>query len=519
MATRLLGIDFGTGGAKACLIDDEGAVLGYAYREYTILHPKPGWSEHDPETYWRVTCEMIGQILQETSCPPQEIAGIAVSSALPSMVLVDRQGLPLAPALNLMDRRAVDEVAAIRDLVGESVIEEVSANRIEDHPSLVNLFWFARHRPDVYSSIHSALTIDGFIVSRLTGRCTLNRSGAVFYGVAFDIRKGDFRPELLELLGIDREILPSLCDCTEVVGSTTAEAASATGLAVGTAVVGGQVDCNAGWIAGGAVSPGDMQLNLGTCGVLGVVHQSMDYLSNPDGLRMVNIPYTTSPADTFSAVAVTTTGGQALRYLRDTFGNVEVDVERLLKVSSYDLLTLQARDVPPGSEGLLVLPYLMGERSPIWDSAARGVVFGLSLHHGRGHLVRAFMEGVAYALFHSYSVLRRTGLQASHPLIFNEGGAKSEVWRRIVTDVFGIPTARLQGSAGAPLGDAILAGVGVDVFDDFSVARQWARYGEHLEPDERNHHRYLEYFQVYQDLYGNVSRSFQDLQALLRRHP
>ncbi len=185
------------------------------------------------------------------------------------------------------------------------------------------------------------------------------------------------------------------------------------------------MDCNAGWIAGGAVSPGDMQLNLGTCGVLGVVHQSMDYLSNPDGLRMVNIPYTTSPADTFSAVAVTTTGGQALRYLRDTFGNVEVDVERLLKVSSYDLLTLQARDVPPGSEGLLVLPYLMGERSPIWDSAARGVVFGLSLHHGRGHLVRAFMEGVAYALFDSYSVLRRTGLQASHPLIFNEGGPRA----------------------------------------------------------------------------------------------
>lgn len=517
VARHVLGIDFGTGGAKGCVVDDQGNVLGYAYREYPILHARPGWSEHDAENYWRVACEIIEQVLREAHCQPDEIAGIAVSSALPSMVLVNSDGNPVAPATNLMDRRALDEVTLIRQIVGEATIEEVTANRIEDHPTIVNLYWYKRNRPQVYRQVHKALTIDGFIVSRLTGHYSLNRSSAVFYGIAFDIRRGSFREDILDQLEIDPAILPTLYDPTDTVGGVTSVAAQLTGLASGTPVVAGQVDCNAGWIAGGAIEPGDMQLNLGTSGVLGVVHKNLDFLESQDGLRMVNIPYTTSPRDTFSAVAVTTTGGQALRYLRDTFGGAEVDVQRQLNISAYDLITLQARDVPPGSDGLIVLPYFMGERSPIWDTSARAVIFGLSLHHQRGHIFRAFLEGVAYALYDSVAVLQRTGLTMTYPLIFNEGGSKSEVWRRIITDVFGVPTALLTGRTGAPLGDAILAGVGVGVFKDFTVARQWARYAEHLEPDTRNHERYLEYFQLYKSVYANLEGSFKDLQTLMRR--
>lgn len=514
MSAKLLGIDFGTGGAKACLLDDRGTVLGYAYREYPILHPHPGWSEHDAENYWQVTCELTAQVLRESNTNGSEVVGIALSSALPCLVLVDGNCAPIAPALNLMDRRALTEVSQVRDSIGESEIEQLTANRIEDHPSLVNLLWFKNNRPEIFNKTHKALTVDGFVAARLTHRFTVNRSAAVFYGVAFDIRRGEFRQDYVSTIGIDPQLLPELCDCTETIGTVSEAAARQTGLAAGIPVVGGQVDCNAGWIAGGAVEPGDMQLNLGTCGVLGVVHQSTDYLAHPDGLQMVNIPYTTSPTDTYSAVAVTTTGGQALRYLRDTFGSVEMDTQRLLGVNAYDLITMQAKDVPPGSEGLIVLPYFMGERSPLWDASARGVVFGLSLHHTRGHIFRAFMEGVAYALQYSYSVLMQTGLQPTYPLIFNEGGSQSAVWRRIITDVLGIPTARLEGIGGAPLGDAILAGVSVGVFDDFSVARRWARYTDHLEPIAANHDRYVEYFQLYKDIYAHLQTDFQRLHQL-----
>lgn len=517
MSVKLLGIDYGTGGAKACLIDEQGTVLSYAYREYKIFHPQPGWSEHDAENYWQVTCELTAQVLREANCKGSEVAGIALSSALPCLVLVDRHCDPVTPALNLMDRRAINEVDQVRDIIGESAIEELTANRIEDHPSLVNLLWFKNHQPAIFERAHKALTVDGFIAARLTHRFTVNRSAAVFYGVAFDIRQGEFRQDYLNKIGINPELLPELCDCSETIGGVSDEAANQSGLAAGIPVVGGQVDCNAGWIAGGATQPGDMQLNLGTCGVLGVVHQNMEYLAHPDGLQMVNIPYTTSPTNTFSAVAVTTTGGQALRYLRDTFGSVEMDTERLLNVSAYDLITLQAKDVPPGSEGLIVLPYFMGERSPLWDASARGVVFGLSLHHTRGHIFRAFMEGVAYALQYSYSVLMKTGLTPTYPLIFNEGGSQSAVWRRIITDVLGIPTARLEGTGGAPLGDAILAGVSVGVFEDFSVARQWARYTDQLEPIAQNHERYLEYFEIYKNIYAHLQSDFQHLHALSAR--
>lgn len=518
MARRLLGIDFGTGGAKASVIDgDDGEVLSYAFREYPISHPKPGWSEHDAENYWSVACGLIQEVLRSSQSSPAAIVGVAVSSALPSMVLVDRAGEPVAAALNLMDRRAVDEVDLVRELIGETVIESVNANRIEDHPSLVNLLWFKRHRPEVYGKVHKVLTIDGFVASRLTGRFTVNTCAAVFYGVAYDIRRLSFRQDILEQLGVPREVLPDLCDGTEVIGQVTGHASQSTGLSAGTPVVGGQVDCNAGWLAGGAIEAGDMQLNLGTCGVLGVVHRQTEFLASPAGLRMVNIPYTTSPSDTYAAVAVTTTGGQVLRYLRDTFATAETELERKLDVSAYDLITLQAGRVPPGSEGLLALPYLMGERSPIWDASARGTLVGLSLHHGRGHVFRAFMEGVAYALYDSFSVLRDSGLDTSGTLVCNEGGAKSDLWRGIITDVLGVPTELLESRAGAPLGDAILAGVGVGVFKSFEIARERAIYRGRLEPNPRNHDVYMEYFALYKSVYAHLREDFRGLQRIVRR--
>lgn len=515
---RLLGMDFGTGGAKACILDSDGEVVAYSFREYPILHPHPGWSEHDPLLYWSVAQELIEQVLRESRCLPQDIVGIAVSSALPSMVLVDRAGNPVAPAINLMDRRAVDEVTIICDILGQAEIEQVTANRIEDHPSLVNLFWYKRNRPEIYANVHKALTIEGFIVSRLTGLYTLNTSSAVFYGVAFDIATSNFRADMLEKLGIDPDLLPSLHDPVEIVGGVSPDAAESTGLARGTAVVAGQVDCNAGWISGGAVEAGDMHLNLGTSGVLGIVHKDKNFLRSPQGLQMLNIPYTTSPRDTFSAVAATTTGGQALRFLRDNLGAGEVAAGKQLGVSPYDLMTLQARDVSPGSDGLIVLPYLMGERSPIWDSSARAVLFGLSLHHNRGHVIRAFLEGVAYALYDSLTVLRDSGLDMAPTLVFNEGGAKSHVWRSIITDVFGMPTVLLKNRVGAPLGDALLAGVGVGVFSDFGVAKQWSEYAEALEPDAKNHALYSEYFQVYKSLYQNIKGNYKDMQAISRKN-
>lgn len=516
MADFLLGIDYGTGGAKACIIDTQGEVLGFAFEEYPFIHERPGWSEHDASRYWDVACRLIGASIVQAHIKPSEIRGIAVSSALPSMVMVDSDHKPIHRAYNLMDRRATEEVRWLKEQVGEERIFQICGNRLEDHPTLVNLMWEKNHRPESYREIYKALTIDGFITLKLTGQAVLNYSGAGFYGVAYNLRERGFDEDLLSEIGIEGRLLPHLFDCTDVIGRVIPAAADQTGLAVGIPVVAGQVDCNAGWVGAGAIEEGDVQSNLGTVGNFGVIHRNADFIFSPVGRAMINFAYTVDSDHTYITVPSTTTGGQSIRYLRDRFSPLEVAAERVLGLSAYDLLNTQAADVPPGSEGLIVLPFLMGERTPIWDVHARGVVFGLSLHHTKGHLVRAMMEAVAYALYDSYRMIQGAGLKMNTPLVLNEGGAVSGLWRQIITDVFNVPTVLVERRTGAPYGDAILAGVGTGVFQDFSVAKQWVVHVEPMEPRGEDHERYMSYFALYKQLYDHVKEDFKSL-ARLRR--
>jgi xylulokinase len=505
--TVLLGADFGTGGAKVALVSEAGKQLAYAFEEYPIHTDAPGWSEHDAPRYWESFCRLTRQVLADSGVPAREVRGVAASSALPSVVLVDADGVALPRAYNLMDRRATAEVAWLREHVGAEHIFAITANRLEDHPALVNLIWEREHRPERFGAIRSVLTIDGYIVFRLTGQVTVNHSAAAFYG-AYDILGQRFDAGILDAMGIDPALLPRLCGCAEIVGQVSPLAAEDSGLPEGIPVAGGQVDCNASWLQGGAIDPGDFQMNLGTAGNFGIIHRDRDFLFSAPAAASINFPWTVDSERTWITVPTTTTGGGTLRYLRDQLGTAELEAERATGVSAYELLLEQAAVVPAGAEGLLFLPYLMGERTPIWDADARGVIFGLSLNHTKGHIVRAALEGVAFALYHSFEALSTAGLRVNYPLVLNEGGARSALWRRIITDVFDVPTVLLDRRTGAPFGDAILAGVATGVFPDFGVARGWARTIEPMEPDAVSHARYMEHFalfkQVYQDLRGDL---------------
>lgn len=515
MADVLLGIDYGTGGAKAAVIDSQGNDLGDAFEEYPFIHEHAGWSEHDADNYWAVACRIIGEAVRRSGVDPRSIRGLAVSSALPSLVMVDRDHRPVNRAYNLMDRRATDEVDWLKETVGEDRMFMTSGYRVEDHPNLVNLLWEKRHRPDDFGRIWKALTIDGFIVLRLTGRASIHYSGAAFYGVAFNLRERCFDEAIMEEIGIDMALMPDLFECTAVVGEVTKAAADATGLAPGIPVAAGQVDCNASWIGAGATDPGDMQSNLGTVGNLGVVYRDIEFAFTETGKALMNFPYTTP--DTYITVPTTLTGGQTIRYLRDAFSQAERMVEESSGVSSYDLLNYQAQKVPAGSDGLIALPYLMGERSPHWDANARATIFGLSLNHTKGHLVRAFMEGVAYAMYQNYTLIEKAGLQMNLPLILNEGGAVSRLWRRIITDVFGVRTVMVKRRTGAPFGDAVLAGVATGVFRDFRITKQWTEYVDPLEPDDATHRLYHDYFELYKKLYIDLKDDFARLAELRSR--
>ncbi|MCX7847574.1 MAG: FGGY family carbohydrate kinase [bacterium] len=514
MRPYLLGLDYGTGGAKAALIDCEGRTRAYAFEEFPILTPHPGWSEHEPARYWDAACRMIRQVLAEARVPAREIGGVAVSSALPSLVMVDRAHNPIGNAYNLMDRRATRQVQAVKDLLGEARVFAVTKNRLDDHPSIINLMWERDNRPDQFRRVWKALTIDGFITLKLTGVATGHYSGAAFYGVAYDLLGRTFNQPMLDAVGIPRELFPDLYPCTAVVGEVTAAAAEATGLAPGTPVAAGQVDCNAGWSGAGAIADGDIQMNLGTCGNFGIIHTAPTFHDS-----MIACNYTTDTVEqpVFVTIPTTTTGGQLLRYLRDNFYLAEKAAERTTGTDTYELINREAAAVPAGAGGLVMLPFLMGERTPIWDVHARAVIFGLSLNHTRGHVARAAMEAVAYALYDSFRIITAAGQQIRGPIVLNEGGAKSALWRRIITDVFNVPTVLVKSRVGAPYGDAILAGVATGVFKDFSVTKEWVELVEPLEPDAAAHARYQEYFALYKRLYEHVKEDYRELARLRAR--
>jgi xylulokinase len=349
---------------------------------------------------------------------------------------------------------------------------------------------------------------------RLTGIPSMHHSAGPFFGIAYDLRNARFDEKILDSLGISRLLLPDIFSCEDIVGEVTDFAAGQCGLKPGTAVVAGQVDCNASWIGAGAIEEGDMQSNLGSVGNFGIVHQNWDFIFSDIGRLMINFPYTINSNQTLITVPTTLTGGHCLRFIRDNI--LDLDESRAGKspLPSYDELTALAEKIPLGCEGLIALPFLMGERTPIWNNQARGVIFGLSLNHRLGHLVRAMMEAVAFAMYDSFRLIQASGMKMNYPLVMNEGGAISRLWRTIITDVFNVPTVMLNRRVGAPFGDAILAGVATGFISDFNVTRLWSDYVDPLEPDPENHLKYMEIFDIYKRLYEHVKDDFNDLARL-----
>lgn len=505
----LLGLDYGTGGAKACIIDESVKLLSYSYREYPIMVNQPSWSEHNPKLYWKVACDLISECIKKANINSKDIVAIGTSSALPCLVMIDKFGEPINNAYNLMDRRAGKEMQWLKEYIGEERIFRLSGNRLEDHPSIVNLLWEKNNRVEDYKKIIKVDTIDGYIRFKLTGKHTTNYSCATFLG-AYDIRQNYFDKELLEEIGLDSNFMPEVFDCEEIIGEVTKEAASQTGLFEGTLVCAGQCDFNAGCIAAGVIKEGEVNMNLGTCGNFGIIHKDKEFMDS-----MIACAFTRK--NTYITIPTTTTGGGAIRYLRDNFADSEMSVEKLTGVNAYTLMDMEAEKIPVGSEGLLILPYLMGERTPLWDNNARGVIFGLSFNHNKAHIIRAMMEAVAYALYDSFCIIKSSGKKLDYPIVLNEGGAASKVWRRIITDVFNVPTVLVKSRAGAPYGDAILAGVSSKVFKDYSISKERVEYIERIEPIEKNHHLYMEYFNLFKSLYKNVKNDFASLADIVKR--
>ncbi len=501
----LLGIDVGTTSLKAVLFDADGVILGQAGQEYPTFYPQPNWAEQDPEDWWRAACAVLPKVIAEAGADPAGIAGIGVSGQAPSVLPVRRDGVPLHPALLWLDRRSEEQCAWLREHVGGEAIAGINGGRIDPYYLAPKWLWIKEHRPDVYRETHLVLQANGYLLHKLCGAWSMDVSHGPLT-LFFDSRRLCYSEDLAEGMGIDLARMPPIRPCAAVVGEVTAAAAAATGLAPGTPVIAGMNDGTASAVEAGLRRPGDAVEMTGQSTVL-LISSDEPYLG--DSL----IPLVHGVPGQYLVVGALVASGGSLRWFRDQLGEAERLAGPLLGVDPFDLLSQEAATSPPGANGLLFLPYMFGERSPIWDSAARGVFFGLSLATRKADMVRAIMEGAAFGLRHNVETAARGGFAIS-ALKCVGGGARSAVWNQIKADILQTPILLPHGATGAPLGDAMAAGVATGVYASFEEAMdRMARIDREYAPDGALAARYDALYRVYVGLYPALRDSFRLLAA------
>ncbi|MTK09353.1 MAG: FGGY-family carbohydrate kinase [Hungatella sp.] len=499
MKPYLLGIDVGTSASKIAVFDRNGTVLETATGEYEVYYPQTGWAEQDPDEWWRVICSTMKYIFSKSQIKPEEIAGIGIDGQSWSAIAVDKEGSVLANTPIWMDTRADDICRELSEKVGEQRIFEVAGNSLQPSYSTAKIIWYQRNMPQVYENIYKILQSNSYIAYRLTGQMTQDLSQG--YGFhCFDMHTGTWDQAMCEALGIPMGILPDIHPCHEIIGTVTKEAAAQSGLAEGTPVVAGGLDAACGTLGAGVIHAGETQEQGGQAGGMSICIDS--YKADPRLILSCHVV-----PGKWLLQGGTTGGGGAMRWLEKEFGAFEREEGRRTGKSSLDLFNEEAGNVAPGSDGLIFLPYMAGERSPLWNPYAKGVYYGMDFGKTKGHFIRAVMEGVAMSLRHNLEVAAEAG--ASVDVLRAMGGsANSLLWTQIKSDVTGKPVIVPSSDTATTLGAAILAGVGVGIYEDFEEAVKLTvenkRYHVPNQADrniyDRNYRKYLSLYEHLKDM-------------------
>ncbi|MGD2206201.1 MAG: xylulokinase [Anaerolineae bacterium] len=453
---HLLGIDASTTGVKALLMDERGEVAGAATAPLALSTPQPLWSEQDPADWWDGAANSIRQVLQETGISKSDVVAVGLTGQMHGLTLLDNAGEVLRPAILWNDQRTGAQCDEIRERLGRARLIQVTGNDALTGFTAPKILWVRQHEPEVYARVRHILLPKDYVRFKLTGAYATDRAGAAGT-LLLNVKTRDWSSEVLEALEIPVEWLPPTHEGPEVTGHVSAEAATATGLQAGTPVVGGGGDQAAQAVGVGAVQPGIVVLTLGTSGV---VFASTDKpFVEPKGRLHA---FCHAAPDRWHLMGVMLSAAGSLRWYRDT----------LAPGVEFDALLAPAADIPPGSEGLLFLPYLTGERTPHPDPLARGAFVGLTVRHSRPHLTRAVLEGVAFGLRDSFELIKSAGLTEIRQVRLSGGGAKSPLWRQILADVLAVELVTVNTTEGAAYGAALLAGVGAGVWPDVDTACQ-----------------------------------------------
>ncbi len=489
---NFLGIDVGTGGSRAVLINEHGQTLAAETVEHMpFASPHSGWVEQDPNDWWRASVAAIRAVLATEGITADEIGAVGFSGQMHGSVFLDERGDVLRPALLWCDQRTEKQCSEITKTIGAERLIELVCNPAVTGFTLPKILWLRENEPEIWQRVRSILLPKDYVRFRLSGdkaSDVADSSGTLL----FDVRNRRWSDEMLDAFDLSKNLFPTVYESIEVTGSVSAQGAAKTGLREGTPMVAGAGDNAAGAIGMGTVLSGTASVTIGTSGVVFVV-------TDTPTLDLKGRTHTLCHAipNRWHMTGVTQGAGLSLKWFRENFGGGR----------SYDELVAEAAKVPPGSDGVVWLPYLMGERTPHRDPHARAAFVGLTASHSQGNLVRAVLEGVAFSLLDSLEIFRELGLPIDK-IRLGGGGAKSELWRQIQADIYGQTVELLEAEEGAAFGAAILAGVGGGAWPTVDDAcHQTIRIRTTIEPDREASKILKAQYPIYRALYPALRSS------------
>lgn len=491
----LLGLDIGTTSTIGILIDTQGGILATASRASELVSIHPNWAEEDPEAWWRNVRAIVPELLDRAGISPNEIAGVGVTGMVPTVILLDEDLHPLRHSIQQNDARAVDEIEQMKRAIDPDSFFTRTGGSINQQLVAPKLRWLERHEPGAFRQTELVLGSYDYIAARLTGVPSVEQNWALESGF-MDLARGAFDDELVRLGGIGPEQLPPLRASHEVSGEVSAEAAAETGLKMGTPVVAGCADHIASAFVAGASRDGDLVVKFGGAG--DILLSCSQAVTDP----RLFIDFHIVPGLYFTNGCMAASGS-VLNWIVRHLAKAEAAAAEAQGLSVHALLDRQAAELPPGAGGVVLLPYFLGEKTPLHDPHARGTLVGLGLHHGLPHVWRAALEAVAFGFRHHTEVFAEMGLSTGRVLAC-DGGAASDLWLQITADVLERPVQRLANHPGSCLGAAFVAGMGVGALDDWDVIERYVQPERAFEPTAAHREAYRDAYGLYRDLYERL---------------
>ncbi|MCC7449278.1 MAG: xylulokinase [Anaerolineae bacterium] len=484
--TRLLGIDLGTSSVKVVIIDEQANIRGVGAEEYPILIPRPNWAEQDPEDWWKATISAVRQALKQSG--DKAVDAIGFSGQSHGGVLLDADNRPIGNAIIWADQRSAQEVDEVIDLIGRDQLARIAGTAPATGFIGPTLLWLQKHDPATIEKARHFLLPKDYVRFRLTGEVAVEATDAATTSL-FDIRQRQWSTTIIETLNLPESIWPAVFEAADIVGSLTKAAADELGVEAGVPVSAGSGDQPAQAVGNGLIDPGIGSITIGTGGQLFAPQQQPQV--DPE-LRLHTFCH--APADRWFIMGAMLSAGLSLRWLRDLHGMTG-------DPQAYEKFSALAAQVPPGAGGLLFLPYLVGERSPLMDPLARGCFVGLTLGHGIGHLARAIMEGVSFAMRQNLDVMLGLGTPIE-VIVASGGGMAAPLWRQIMADIFERPLRLSAGRERAGVGAAVIGGVGIGTYSSYQDAqRAVAAPYELTEPNPEQVRLYREQYARFAQVY------------------